>query len=99
MLKKIRTSAKIFFKQKSGSASIVRAKNGFYYFVPAKKDIRLEGESLPIAFKETFTFVNSDLISYNNEDKTRLVKISLCRDYNETMFYLTESQLRKYFGY
>ena len=93
------TNDKIFFKQRSGTASIVRAKNGLYYFVPAKKDINLEGESLPIAFKESFTFINSDMISYNNEDKTRLVKISLCRDYNEVMFYLTETQLRKYFGY
>lgn len=86
----------VFFKNKSGTGSVVKNKNNKFYFMPALKDLRIEGDIKPIAYGESFLFIGYRVL--NSGPGHRTIKIELKRNHDSTIFSLEEHFFKKYFG-
>jgi hypothetical protein len=92
----IRKGDIIIFNSVSGSGSFVSIKNKGNYFMPAKKEIRLDGQKLPVKRNEPFIYVGSELLEAKGA--TRMVKIILTRIKTNQECALNEYQLHRYFA-
>jgi len=94
--KEVSKSNTVFFKQKSGKGSVVITDSSKAYFMPALDKTRLEGEKMPIAYGESFSYVGHTVL--NAGPGYRQIRIELIRTIDSQLFYLEEHFFRKYFG-
>lgn len=94
--KEVSKSNTVFFKQSSGKGSVVITENGKAYFMPALDKTRLQGEKMPIAFGESFSYVGHKVL--NSGPGFRQIRIELIRENDSQLFYLEEHFFKKYFG-
>lgn len=98
MFRELRQGDLVSFKKKSGSGSFVKVENKGYYFMPAKIDMRLEGEDKkPIQKNEIFVYSGYKLL-LTEEDK-RAVRISLVRETTGQLCFISENDLHNYFNF
>ena len=95
--KEIRAGDTIYFKGKSGSASIVSIPtHKKSIFMPNKEGISIEGYKFPIIKNEKFKVGDFEVLEV--KDNKRYVNISLSREINEHSFIASEDNLFKYFS-
>lgn len=94
--KEISKSEIIFFKEKSGTGSVVEIQGKGNYFMPALKGLRLEGNVKPIVYGEAFLYLGHTIVEKGPGYRT--IKIDLSRKYDSSIFSIEEHFLKKYFG-
>jgi hypothetical protein len=94
--KEIKTSEIVFFKEPTGTGSVVNVPGKGFYFMPAKKGLRLEGEKKPIVHGESFVFLNYEVLNYS--PGKRNIKIQMSRIQDNTIFSIEEHFFKTYFG-
>jgi len=92
----IRVNDRIFFKEKSGSGSIVKTERHGHYFMPAKIGMRLKGHKKPITKYEMF--ILNDIQVQEVLNKNRTIKCLLTRASDGIQFAISEDSLMRYFG-
>tara|TARA_B100001989_G_C24321753_1_gene355522 strand:- start:287 stop:619 length:333 start_codon:yes stop_codon:yes gene_type:complete len=92
----IRKGDVILFNQESGRGSFVNIKNKGIYFMPAKKQTRLDGQKLPIKKNEPFIFLGSEIL--NVSGSYRMLKVMLTRMKTNQTCFITEYHLHQYFS-
>ena len=92
----IRKGDVIVFNSKTGNGSFVNIKNKGAYFMPAKKETRLDGQKMPIKRNEPFIFLGSEVLEAKGS--TRTLKIVLTRLKTNQTCYISEYYLHKYFS-
>jgi|TARA_B100000902_G_C27106159_1_gene811250 hypothetical protein len=92
----IRKGDIIIFNSKSGSGSFVYLRNKGNYFMPAKRELRLDGQKLPIKLNEPFVYLGSEVLE--TKGATRMVRISLTRLKTNQACIVNEYHLHKYFS-
>jgi hypothetical protein len=92
----IRKGDVIVFNSKSGTGSFVNLKNKGIYFMPAKKETRLDGQKFPIKRNEAFIFSGYELLEAKGS--TRTTKIILTRVITNQTCFISEYYLHKYFS-
>ena len=85
----------VYFKEKTGSGSVVKTKNHGRYFMPAKIGMRIKGEINPIEKHERFIFQNSKVQMVDGS--SRIVKCFLVRVSDNSNLAISEQQLMQYF--
>ena len=86
----------IIFNRESGKGSFVNIKNKGNYFMPAKKQTRLDGQKLPIQKDEPFIFLGSEILKVSGS--YRMLKVILTRMKTNQSCYITEYHLHQYFS-
>ena len=92
----LKTGDIITFIKKSGKGSFTTMQNKGTYFMPAKKETRLNGVKIPIAQNEPFIFTGSKLLHV--EGKYRMIRIELTRIKTKQTCYISEYHLHQYFS-
>jgi len=87
----------VIFNRKSGSGSFVKVLDKGLYFMPAKKDMRLEGLKFPIRQNEVFVYTGYKVLDIAKND--RVIKINLIRESTNQICSLSENDLHNYFNY
>lgn len=94
--KEIKTADIVFFKQPTGTGSVVKVPDKGKYFMPAKKSLRLKGDKKPIVFGESFVVLSYDVINFSPGKRT--IKIEMSRLQDSSIFSIEEHFLMQYFG-
>ena len=92
----LKTGDIILFVKKSGKGSFTTIKDKGTYFMPAKKETRLNGVKIPVARNEPFIFTGSKLLHVKG--RHRIVRIELTRIKTKQTCYISEYNLHKYFS-
>lgn len=92
----LRTGDIILFVKKSGTGSFTTVPDKGTYFMPAKKETRLNGAKIPIAKYEPFIYTGSKLLYVKG--KERIIRIELTRLKTKQTCYVSEYNMHKYFG-
>ena len=92
----IRKGDVIIFNKESGKGSFVNIKNKGTYFMPAKKQTRLDGQKFPIQKNEPFIFLGSEVLEVTGPN--RMLKVMLTRMKTNQTCYITEYHLHQYFS-
>ena len=96
MIKELKQSDILVFKEDSGSGSFVKVEMKGNYFMPAKKGLRLEGKSKPIRKYEKFTYIDYEVLK---RETPRVLRMSLLRQSTGEKCFISETDLFKYFAY
>tara|TARA_Y100000114_G_C11655946_1_gene276605 strand:+ start:335 stop:664 length:330 start_codon:yes stop_codon:yes gene_type:complete len=94
-MKELRKSDVIVFNRESGFGSFVKVENKGIFFMPAKKDMRLNGEKKPIRKGERFVFLGYKVL---RKFTPRIIRMDLLREETGEKCHLSENDL-KYFSY
>jgi hypothetical protein len=91
----------VIFNRKSGSGSFVKVVDKGLYFMPAKKDMRLDGLKFPIRQNEVFVYMGYKVLykSLDIVENDRVIKINLLRETTNQVCSLSENDLHNYFSY
>ena len=92
----IKTNDILIFNSKTGSGSVVETANHGRYFMPAKIGMRLKGEKKPIVRNERFIFSNAKVQKVDGSN--RIVKFTLLREIDGTIFSISENDIQTYFA-
>jgi len=92
----IRKGDIVIFNKKTGAGSFVLLKNKGNYFMPSKKETRLDGQKLPVKFNEPFVYLGYEILEVKGT--TRTIKISLNRMKTNQPCFISEYHLYKYFS-
>ena len=92
----IKTNDILIFNSKTGSGSVVETAKHGRYFMPAKIGMRLKGPKKPIVRNERFTFSSARVQKVDG--KNRIVKFTLLRESDGTLFAISENDVQAYFA-
>jgi len=95
--KELKKGDLVIFNKKSGTGSFVKVNDKGLYFMPAKKDMRLDGIKLPIRQNEVFVYTGYKVLDVTK--KSRVIKINLLRESTNQLCSLSENDLHNYFSY
>lgn len=87
----------VIFNKKSGAGSFVKVNEKGLYFMPAKKDMRLDGLKFPIRQYEVFVYMGYKVLDVTKNN--RVIKINLLRESTNQICSLSENDLHNYFNY
>lgn len=94
--KEVKQSDIVFFNSATGTGSVVTVSGKGKYFMPSKKGLRLQGDKKPIVKGESFVFLGYDVLKAKNNH--RIIRITLSRIYDHSIFYIEEHFLCTHFG-
>lgn len=92
----LKTGDIILFTKNSGTGSFTTVADKGTYFMPAKKETRLNGTKIPINKNEPFIFTGSKLLYVKG--KHRIIRIELTRIKTKQTCYVSEYNMHKYFS-
>ena len=92
----IRKGDIIIFNKETGTGSFVYLKNKGNYFMPSKKQTRLDGQKLPVKIHEPFVYLGCEVLE--TKGPTRMVKICLNRMKTNQTCFVNEYHLHQYFS-